>query len=587
MPVLEIFKAAWVIVTFFFLFFWVPGRLFTRKADTPYAVWVAGNFVRMLGCVSASVLVLTGIKALGSITAVLFVIAALLIAWLRNHNWQVRGVVASVQNKTLHLVHKVERQALTKFDQPNAKANPITFRLPRLLHLNFWLALLENRELLIGGFVLVTIVSLSLLWQNPIQQLRYEHVETYSALLRARQFVLNFQPMGRPFIVPGALAATSLVSAVDLSEVTRFLSPVIGIFLVMALGLFVRVCTRSGVAAIFAMYCFGAAAFPLPPDVSPVAITVREKLLALLDYAPSVTRPGPEFAIGLVLLVLGLAFLADWHRNGGWDSLVDVLCCLVLVGFISQYLLIVFLVAGAAMLIGPVVGIVAFFVLCYGVAIYAALTGTAISNDAFTILPLAAAVTIGCFVAFLSTTLAALTGKWTDAVVLGVCLLLAVIWLRPNRLTGQFLEYEEAAQQTRRISTTLPRQRWVVIAPVEQLPETFGFGGYEDLATWVQKYQNQAGDPDFHFKDAPEDMLIYVEKIPFQMYASEPAMVSFATLTDATYRNYRSPAGRASLEADALQLCETYRRQHSDLTTYYEDENLRIYRIHTAPKPDH
>ena len=51
MPVLEIFKAAWVIVVFLFLFIWVPGRLFARKAVTAYVVWVAGNFVRMLVCV--------------------------------------------------------------------------------------------------------------------------------------------------------------------------------------------------------------------------------------------------------------------------------------------------------------------------------------------------------------------------------------------------------------------------------------------------------------------------------------------------------------------------------------------------------
>ena len=117
--------------------------------------------------------------------------------------------------------------------------------------------------------------------------------------------------------------------------------------------------------------------------------------------------------------------------------------------------------------------------------------------------------------------------------------------------------------------------------------ETFGFGGYEDLAGFVQKYQHQVNDPDFEFKDAPEDYLIYVEKVPFQMFATEPAMLSFATLTDSTYRNYRSPAGRASLESDAMQLCESYRASHSNAAIYYEDDQLRIYRIHTPPKPNH
>ena len=587
MSVLELFKAAWVIVTFLLVFVWVPGRLFTRKSSTAYVVWVAGNFVRMLVLVSASVFVLTGIKALGSITVVLFLTTALALAWLRNHNWQIRGVVASVQNKTLNLVRKAERQSLTKFDQPNARPKLISLRLPRFLQANFWLALLENREVLIAAFVLVLIISAALIWQNPIHQLRYEHVEQYSVLLRAREFALNLQPIGRPFVFPSALVTTSLISAVDLSEVTRFLSPVIGIFLVVALGVFVRICTRTGVAAIAAMYCFGAAAVPPPTDVVPVATTMREKLVALLDYAPSVTRPGTEFAVGMILLLLGLAFLADWQRNGGWDSLIDAVCCVVLVSIISQYLLVAFLVAGAAMLLGPAVGIVVIFLFCYGTAIYATLVTSTFPNEVFTMLPLAAAIGVGGLIAFLHSTLVGIASRRTDALVLGLCLIAAVLWLRPNRLTGQFLEYEEAAQVTRKISTTLPRQRWVVIAPVEQLPETFGFGGYEDLAAWVEKYQNQVGDPDFHFQDVPEDMLIYVEKSPFQMFASEPAMVSFATLTDATYRNYRSPAGRASLESDALLLCENYRAHHSDMTTFYEDQNLRIYRIHTPPKPSH
>jgi hypothetical protein len=587
MPVLEIFKAAWVIVAFIFLFVWVPGRLFARNPLTPYVLWVAGNFVRMLACVAATVFILTGIKALGYITAVLFVVAALAIAWLRNHDWQVRGVVNTVQNRILKLVHKVEGQSLTKFDDPKAKEKPVSFHLPRFLHLNFWLALLEGREVLIAGFVLVMIASSALLWQNPIHQLRYEHVEQYSVLLRARQFALNLQPIGRPFIFPSALVATSLISAVDLAEVTRFVSPVIGIFLVISLGIFVRICVRTGVAAIVAMYCFGAAALPPPTEVVPVATTVREKLVALLDYAPSVTRPGTELAIGMILLLLGLAFLADWHRNGGWDSLIDAICCVAMVAIISQYLLIAFLVAGAAMLLSPIISIVVLFLLMYGTAIYATLVTSTVPNEVFTLLPLAAAIAIGAFIAFVHSTLKPLAGKHIDALVLAVCLIVAALWVRPNYLVGQFLEYEEAAQQTKKINTTLPRQRWEVIAPVEQLPETFGFGGYEDLALWVQKYKDQVGDPEFHFKDPPQDMLIYVEKNPFQMYAAEPAMVSFATLTDATYRNYRSPAGRASLESDALQLCEKYRANHADMTTFYEDQNLKIYRIHTPPKPTH
>ena len=585
MPVLDLLKAGWIIVTFLLVFFWVPSRLFGRRSTSAYIIWVAGNFVRMLICVAASILFLTGIKVLGAITVVLFLVAALGISWLRNHSWQVRGVIGSVQDKTLKLVRRAESQALTKFVDADAEPKPFSFHLPRFLQLNFWLALLENREVLIAAFVLVFVVSAALSWQIPIHQLRYEHVEQYGVLLRAREFALNLHTIGRPFVVPSALVTTSLISAVDLSQVTRYLSPLIGILLVLSLGLFVRICTRTGAGGIVAMYCLGAAALPPTSAPAEVATTLREKLLGLLDYTPSVTRPGPEFALGLILLLLGLSFLADWYRNGGRDSLIDVLCCLVLVSIVSQYLLVIFLVAGAAMLLGPWVGIIAVIVFCYGSAIFATVNSGVLPNDVFTVLPLVAGIAAGCFIAFVHSALAPLTGKRTDAVVLAVCLVVAAVWLRPHDLTAQFLEFESAAQQSRKISQSLPRQRWVVVAPVEQLPETFGFGGYEDLAGFVQKYQHQVNDPGFEFKDAPEDYLIYVEKVPFQMFASEPAMLSFATLTDSTYRNYRSPAGRASLESDAMQLCESYRASHSNVTIYYEDNELRIYRIHTPPKP--
>jgi hypothetical protein len=50
-------------------------------------------------------------------------------------------------------------------------------------------------------------------------------------------------------------------------------------------------------------------------------------------------------------------------------------------------------------------------------------------------------------------------------------------------------------------------------------------------------------------------------------------------LADPTYRNYRSSAGRASLELAALRMCEEYRSAHPADSIFYEDEALRIYRL--------
>jgi hypothetical protein len=125
-----------------------------------------------------------------------------------------------------------------------------------------------------------------------------------------------------------------------------------------------------------------------------------------------------------------------------------------------------------------------------------------------------------------------------------------------------------------------------VAAPVEQLAETFGLGGHEDLAGFVEKYRSQVSSPEFRFQDARENLFIYVEKRPFQIFSREPETVSFSVLTDPTYRTYRSPGGRASLEAAALQLCESYRQYHSNTDVFFENEVLRIYHIHQQQGSD-
>jgi hypothetical protein len=99
-------------------------------------------------------------------------------------------------------------------------------------------------------------------------------------------------------------------------------------------------------------------------------------------------------------------------------------------------------------------------------------------------------------------------------------------------------------------------------------------GQYEDLDEFVRQYQDRAGDASFQFPD--KTLFIFVEKRPFEYFATEPTAVSFSILTDPTYRNYRSPAGRSSLELSARKLCEAYRETHAS-RVFYEDENLTVY----------
>ncbi len=137
-----------------------------------------------------------------------------------------------------------------------------------------------------------------------------------------------------------------------------------------------------------------------------------------------------------------------------------------------------------------------------------------------------------------------------------------------------FLEYEATARESLRIAATFEGQHWAIVAPTEQFSETFGLGQYEDLYQFVNEYHDRVGDPAFHFPY--KTVLVFVEKRPFQYFASEPTTVAFSILTDPTYRNYRSPAGRSSLELATMKLCEIYADVHPS-RVFYEDKNLRIY----------
>ena len=584
---MDALKAFWICVVFFLIFFGLPSRLFPRRPNTAIVVRIAGNFTRMVLLVTATVFLLASIKALTTITMIMFVVGALTAAWLRKHEWRMGNATQAVQAGALRFMRKAEGWSFGMYLMPRLRKRGITITIPRMFQIHNWFDLFESQGVLAAVFLAVVLMSTLLLWQNAWYELRFDQADQYAALLRGRELVLNLRAIGLPFIFPAMASTTSLIGATDLMQVTRYIFPLIEIFLVLTAGLAIRASTRSGVAAIATMYCLGAAAFPPIRKVIPVADTVFQKLVALFDYSPATTRPGAEFQLGLIFMLLAIVFLVDWQRNPQWDSLVNVGCCLALVAIASQFLAVVLIVALAAVLMTrPLAALMVFSLVCYGLAAYAALSGTLLlPNEVFKLLPLAGAIGVGCVIGWVREALSVVAGKHAEGVVFLGFLFLAVVWLRPHAFEPQFLEYEITARETQAIVNNFPRQKWAVVAPVEQLPETFGYGGYEDLATFIAEYQDRISNPDFKFPDAPDYLLVYVEKRPFQMFAKEPSSVSFLTLTDETFRNYRSPAGRASLETAALQFCETYKRSHSGATILFENDDLRIYEFQPPPKP--
>jgi len=579
---MDALKAGWILIIFLLVFVWLPSRLFSSRVNRFTFLGIAGNWARMSLLTVTAIFLLSRLRILTAIMVGFLLAIGLGVAWLKKHYWELGSLTAGVKGNILQFLRKLETHSVS----------PTLFQLGFRSNSNSdsrrgasgWSVTLQENGLTIAPILAVVAITGILRFANAWQELRLERVEQYAYLLQARELLLNLSQVGRPFVFPSLITTTSLLSAVDPMQVTRFLSPLMGIFFVLAVGLFLQACMRVRLASIVAMYCLGAAACPPPAEQQlPAATSVLQKLGGLFALSsPATMRGGTEFELGVVFALLGLAFLAAWSRNPNRDLLVDAACCVLLTGLVSLFLLQVLAVTAVIVLVRPRLAPAVFVLLCYGLAAYAVLSsGSGIPSELFPTLPVAAALALGSLLAGIILIFRSELRGDAQAVLLVACLILAIFWFTPHRLLSQPLEYEAAARQTQEIAKKFSAQKWVVVAPVEQLPETLGFGGYEDLATFVEKYRSRVSSPEFHFSGMPQDLFIYVETRPFQMFPVEPLTVSFAVLTDSTYRSYRSPAGRASLEFDAWQLCENYRQYHSDMGVYFRDEHLLIYRIHT------
>src|SRR5947208_17076919 len=87
----------------------------------------------------------------------------------------------------------------------------------------------------------------------------------------------------------------------------------------------------------------------------------------IFSASPATIRPSPEFAVGLLFLLLALVFLADWYRNSrGWDSLLDFTCCLLLIARLSDVLPVLLVLAVGVMLLRPMRCVCALVMVCSG-----------------------------------------------------------------------------------------------------------------------------------------------------------------------------------------------------------------------------
>jgi hypothetical protein len=148
----------------------------------------------------------------------------------------------------------------------------------------------------------------------------------------------------------------------------------------------------------------------------------------------------------------------------------------------------------------------------------------------------------------------------------------AAIW-RTSR-TAPFVEREASARQALRLARGAEGP-WVLVGPPEQQLEIDGRGRFYDLARFVARFDGRTGRTAFRFDLGGGPLFVFVEKT-----APERGVVAGGLrFLDARPAVYGVPYERARLARRARRLCDAYRRTHSGASIFYDDAELRVYRI--------
>ena len=139
----------------------------------------------------------------------------------------------------------------------------------------------------------------------------------------------------------------------------------------------------------------------------------------------------------------------------------------------------------------------------------------------------------------------------------------------------QYLESPAASHQAQRLARSERGDDWMVVAPPEQRLGLGADGRSYDLAQFVSRFQDRAGQASFRFDLRARRLFVFVEKP-----GVEPAAPSHGVqFVAAQLAAYRVPRERMRLQRLAMRVCDEYRRTHAGANIIYDDDQLRVYRF--------
>jgi hypothetical protein len=144
-------------------------------------------------------------------------------------------------------------------------------------------------------------------------------------------------------------------------------------------------------------------------------------------------------------------------------------------------------------------------------------------------------------------------------------------------------QYESAARAVKQIVSECLPNDWLVVSPVHETPLLYGRGWHLELMEFVDSFQpDQLASPEFRFPYAPQEIFVFVEKIPLAGSAGSDGHLRLMPDLDRSVLAYQSSLGRAAVEFQAGRLMAAYAATHPKTVIFFEDEQLIVYRVRLA-----
>jgi hypothetical protein len=589
---IDLLMAIWIMVIVNGIFIVLPSILLGDRKTPCLLDRIANGFSRMMALTSLGALFWAKLGLMNWLTATLTILVSLFAIWVfgsdRHPARKLNKIRQNLLAATIDLLDRgIGLRPFVQFIGSQVAKVQSSFQI-------------KDSATVICLFIMLLVLLLS--WygrfQHPLSELRFTSPESYSQLLITQQILSRDVSMfdaatgtiqGRVPVLSTLTSVISLISSIDPMHTQHFTMAMVGCWLVAALGYGLWKLTSSLATSTVGMLGLGIYLFTWSGMIAPGR---SERTQAWLGSIINSLNNGwirqwnpSELELGVIFLLVGLTAAIQISQPARrFDGLLTGACCILMLLITAPPLMLLLLVGGIGMVIGRSIALLTITIAWLSAALLAALPGHQLMIDPVFLrtLPIALSLLIGILFLLTESIFKGLLGNWTAVTILALILGLTLNFGWPSDMAIERLEYEASARKTLEISRRFPYKNWTMVAPNEQLSQSFQQGWYEDLAKFVQKYQEPVESPAFQLPFKTSSIFVMVEKKPFSS-DKEFNDVPYSSLYDPVYANYRSSIGRSKLQAAAMALCDTYAKNHPETKIYYEDMVIKIYQFAGMP----